>query len=175
MGGSPGMAAGPMDPGSMGGPPGMSGMGAPPGDPMGGQGMDPMGGQGPAPGALMPVDGPNGHALDAEVNPQFLQQASALPPDIFDVAAVATLVQSPELHAVVGQHLPNLEKAVDNLARVQLTLWMQESDLKERVGESVFDTLEQSLGSTFKSLGDIVLRLARGVQGAKDPEGYATP
>lgn len=205
MGGSLGMGAGPMDPSSLGGPPGMPGMGAPQGepmgagsmdpnslggspgmpgmplmgspqdDPMGGQGMNPTGGQGPALGALMPADGPNGHALDAEVNPQFLQQASALPPDIFDVAAVATLMQSPELHAVVGQHLPNLEKAVDNLARVQLTLWMQESDLKERVGESVFDALEQSLGSTFKSLGDIVLRLARGVQGAKDPEGYATP
>lgn len=195
MGGPPSMGAGmgdpmggqDMDPNSMGGPPGMSGMGANQGDPMGGQGMDPggqgmggqgmdpMGGQGQAPGALMPVDGPNGHALDTEVNPQFLQQASALPPDIFDVAAVATLVQSPELHAVVGQHLPNLEKAVDNLARVQLTLWMQESDLKERVGESVFDALEQNLSSTFKSLGDIVLRLARGVQGAKDPESYATP
>ena len=120
------------------------------------------------PGAMMPVDGPNGHALESEVNPQFLQQASALPPDVFDVAAVATLVQSPELHAVVGQHLPNLERAVDNLARVLLTLWMQESDLRMRVGESVFDGLEQNLSSTFKNLGDIVLRLARGVQGAKD-------
>ncbi len=185
MGAPPGMGASPMDPNSMGGGPGMPPMGDPMGtgamdpnamgDPMGGQGMDPMGGQAPAPGAVMPVDGPNGHALDTEVNPQFLQQASALPPDIFDVAAVATLMQSPELHAVVGQHLPNLEKAVDNLARVLLTLWMQESDLKERVGESVFDALEQNLGSTFKSLGDIVLRLARGVQGAKDPESYATP
>lgn len=154
-------------------------------DPMmpGQQGMDPMTGQGapgmaqggPSPGAMMPVDGPNGHALESEVNPQFLQQAGALPSDVFDAAAVATLVQSPALHAVVGQHLPNLEKAVDNLARVLLTLWMQESDLKERVGETTFDGLEQNLSSTFKSMGDIVLRLARGVQGAKDPDGHAAP
>jgi hypothetical protein len=163
MGGAPGMP-GMGDPGGMGGAPGMPGMG----DPGGMGGAEP-----PMTGAMMPVDGPNGHALDAEVNPQFLQQASALPPDVFDVAAVAALVQSPELHAVVGQHLPNLEKAVDNLARVLLTLWMQESDLKVRVGESVFDGLEQNLTSTFKSLGDVVLRLARGVQGAKDPENHA--
>lgn len=130
---------------------------------------------GPPPGAMMPSDGPNGHAIESEVNPQFLQQASALPADVFDAAAVATLVQSPALHAVVGQHLPNLEKAVDNLARVLLTLWMQESDLKERVGETTFDGLEQNLTSTFKGMGDIVLRLARGVQGAKDPDGHAAP
>lgn len=168
-------------------PPGMAGPqagmgGAPPMMP-GQPGMNPMMSQGdpgmqpgaPPLGAMMPVDGPNGHALESEVNPQFLQQAGALPSDVFDAAAVATLVQSPALHAVVGQHLPNLEKAVDNLARVLLTLWMQESDLKERVGETTFDGLEQNLTSTFKSMGDIVLRLARGVQGAKDPDGHASP
>lgn len=165
----PGMTSGP----GMGGmPPGMPGQ--PSMDPSMGQAGPGMAG-GPPPGATMPVDGPNGHALESEVNPQFLQQAGALPSDVFDAAAVATLVQSPALHAVVGQHLPNLEKAVDNLARVLLTLWMQESDLKERVGETTFDGLEQNLSSTFKSMGDIVLRLARGVQGAKDPDGHAAP
>lgn len=171
-------SAGTMPPG-MAGSPGMEGM--PPGmssqpgmDPSMGQGDPSMAG-GPPPGAMMPSDGPNGHAIESEVNPQFLQQASALPADVFDAAAVATLVQSPALHAVVGQHLPNLEKAVDNLARVLLTLWMQESDLKERVGETTFDGLEQNLTSTFKGMGDIVLRLARGVQGAKDPDGHAAP
>lgn len=161
--GMPTGAAPGMDPGMGGGmPPGMQ------------PGMDPSMGAGPPPGAMMPTDGPNGHSLETEVNPQFLQQAGALQPDIFDAAAVATLVQSPALHAVVGQHLPNLEKAVDNLARVLLTLWMQESDLKERVGETTFDGLEQNLSATFKNMGDIVLRLARGVQGTKDPDNYAT-
>jgi hypothetical protein len=171
-------AGGAMPPGMLGGP-GVEGM--PPGMP-GQPGMDPSMSQvdpsmvgGPPPGAMMPVDGPNSHAFESEVNPQFLQQAGALPSDVFDAAAVATLVQSPALHAVVGQHLPNLEKAVDNLARVLLTLWMQESDLKERVGETTFDGIEQNLSSTFKSMGDIVLRLARGVQGAKDPDGHASP
>lgn len=185
MSGSPmGDLSMPADPNSMGAS--QMGSASMPGvDPMGGMsgmsgaqgtGVDPTMGAGePPPGAMMPVDGPNGHALDTEVNPQFLQQAGALAPDVFDVAAVATLVQSPELHSVVGQHLPHLEKAVDNLARILITLWMQESDLKTRVGEAEFDGIEQSLSTTFKSLGDIVLRLARGVQGAKKSEDYAAP
>src|SRR5690606_5031715 len=127
--------------------PSMSGM--PP------QGMDPSMGGMPGmmgPGAMMPIDGPNAHTREDEVNPQFLEQAAQLhSADVFDAAAVATLAQSPALHGVVGQYLPNLEKAVDNLARVLLTLWMQEADLKERVGEETFDGLEQGLQTTFKS------------------------
>lgn len=162
MGGTPPMGGMPMDPSMSGMPP---------------QGMDPSMGGMPGmmgPGAMMPIDGPNAHTLEDEVNPQFLEQAAQLhSADVFDAAAVATLAQSPALHGVVGQYLPNLEKAVDNLARVLLTLWMQEADLKERVGEETFDGLEQGLQTTFKSMGDLVLRLARGVQGVKEPDAHA--
>ncbi len=163
----PGMGGG--DPSMMGGDPSMGGMppggGMPGGDPsmMGGQPQQP-------PMAMMPPDGPNAMALPQEVNPQFLDQAAALhSADMFDAAAVATLAQSPALHGVVGQYLPNLEKAVDNLARVLLTLWMQEADLKPQIGEQTFSGLEENLQSTFKGLGDLVLRLSRGVQAIKEP------
>lgn len=184
------------DPSMMGGPPGMDpsqgmdpSMGGQPGmDPS--QGMDPsmMGGQPPQPGmdpsmgqpqpppmAMMPPDGPNAQTLPQEVNPQFLDQAAQLhSADMFDAAAVATLAQSPALHGVVGQYLPNLEKAVDNLARVLLTLWMQEGDLKPQIGEQTFSGIEENLQTTFKGLGDLVLRLSRGVQSIKDPDNHAT-
>jgi hypothetical protein len=125
--------------------------------------------------AMMPPDGPNAQTLPQEVNPHFLDQAAQLhSADMFDAAAVATLAQSPALHGVVGQYLPNLEKAVDNLARVMLTLWMQESDLKPQIGEQTFSGLEENLQSTFKGLGDLVLRLSRGVQSIKDPEDHAS-
>lgn len=141
---------------------------------MAGQGQDPSMGGMPPSNAMMPPEGPNAGSLQSEINPQFLGQAAQLnSADAFDAAAIALLAQSPELHSVVGQYLPNLEKSVDNLARVMLTLWMQESDLKERVGEETFDGLEQALQATFKGMGDLVLRLARGVQGAKDPEPHA--
>ena len=92
---------------------------------------------------------------------------------MFDAAAVATLAQSPALHGIVAQYLPNLEKTVDNLARVRLTLWMQEGDLKPQIGEQTFADLDENLQSTFKGLGDLVLRLSRGVQAVKEPDASA--
>lgn len=187
-GGAPGGQPG-MDPSMMGGggapsalDPSMLGGGQPGGmDPSmgmgGGQpGMDPSMGQQPQqpPNAMMPPDGPNAQTLPQEVNPHFLDQAAALhSADMFDAAAVATLAQSPALHGIVGQYLPNLEKAVDNLARVLLTLWMQESDLKPQIGEQTFSGLEDNMQSTFKGLGDLVLRLSRGVQAIKEPGDHA--
>ena len=176
MGGQPGMGQDP----SMGGQPGMDpsmGMGGQPGMQPGGQpSMDPSMGQQPQqpPMAMMPPDGPNAQTLPQEVNPHFLDQAAQLhSADMFDAAAVATLAQSPALHGVVGQYLPNLEKAVDNLARVLLTLWMQESDLKPQIGEQTFSGLEDSLQTVFKGLGDLVLRLSRGIQAVKEPDNHA--
>jgi len=166
MGGMPGG----MDPSmGMGGPGGAPGM-----DPSQMGGMGGMGQQPQPPNATMPADGPNTQALQQEVNPQFLMQAAQLhSADMFDAAAVATLAQSPELHGVVEQYLPNLEKAIDNLARVLLTLWMQEPDLKQQIGESAFAGIEENMQSTFKGLGDLVLRLSRGVQAVKEPDDHA--
>lgn len=191
-GAGPGASAPGMDPSMMGGggapsglDPSMLGGGQPGGmDPSMGMGggapggqpdMDPSMGQQPQPpNATMPPDGPNARTLLQEVNPSFLNQAAALhSADMFDAAAVATLAQSPALHGVVSQYLPNLEKSVDNLARVLLTLWMQESDLKPQIGEQTFSGLEDNMQSTFKGLGDLVLRLSRGVQAIKEPGDHA--
>lgn len=157
---------------SMGGQPPMGGMplggGMPPGGGMG------MGGQPQMPSAMMPPDGPNAQSLDMEVNPQFLDQAAQLhSADMFDAAAVASLAQSPALHGIVAQYLPNLEKAVDNLSRVLLTLWMQEYDLKAQIGETTFTGLEENLQATLETLGGLVLRLSRGVQALKEPDEHA--
>lgn len=147
------------------------GAGGPPGtDPS----MSPQQPQQEPPHAMMPPDGPNAQTLPQEVNPHFLDQAAQLhSADMFDAAAVATLAQAPALHGVVGQYLPNLEKAVDNLGRVLLTLWMQEVDLKPQVGEQTFSGLEDNLQTVFKGLGSLVLRLSRGIQAVKEPDNHA--
>jgi hypothetical protein len=150
----PAVAADPMMDGTA---PGMSG------DPMMAGGQDPNMGAPPPPMAMMGADGPSADALATEINPQFLEQAGRLQStDVFDAAAVASLAQSPEVKELVGQYLPNLEKALDNLGRVLLTLWMQEPEIKTDVGESTFADLEDNLRGTFKSLGDLVLKLSQG-------------
>ena len=139
------------------------GMGAPP--PGMDQGMSPDMGQGmdqpaPPPMAMMGQDGLSASAMEQQVNPQFLEQAAQLQSDdVFDAAALASLAQSPILKDLVSQYMPNLEKALDNLGRTLLTLYMQEPELKQELGESSFRDLEDNLRATTKSMGDLVLRL----------------
>jgi len=176
-----------MDPSMMGAAPGS----ALPMAPQGGQpGMDPsmmgqdpsMMGQDPSmmgqpqqpPMAMMGPDGPSTNGFGQEVNPQFLQQASQLPGDMFDAAAVASLAQSPAVKEIVGQYLPNLEKAVDNLGRVLLSLEMQEPTLKQEVGEAAFTDLEETLRSTFRSMGDLVLKLSQSAHSIEGQYGHAS-
>jgi len=185
-GGTTGMGHPGMDPSGMGGQPGMdpSMMSAAPGSalpmaPNGQPGMDPsmdpsMQGQQMPPMAMMGPDGPSSNALDQEINPQFLQQAAQLPSDMFDSAAVASLAQSPAVKEIVGQYLPNLEKAVDNLGRVLLSLEMQEPTLKAEIGETAFSQLEEMLRDTFRSMGTLVLQLSQSAHAIEDPAGHAT-
>lgn len=161
-----GQQMGGMDP-SMGG--GMSGM-----DPsMQGQmgGMDPsMQGMQQPPMAMMSEDGLNGGSIQNQINPQFLDQASQLAgSDMFDAAAVSALAQSPMVKELVGQYVPNLERALDNLGRILLTLWMQEGALKSELGEEAYSELEDKLLSTHKDMGELVLRLSQNANIIKDP------
>ena len=150
----------PMDPSMMGQDPSM-------------MGQDPsMMGQEPPmpPMAMMGQDGPSANALEEEINPQFLEQAGQLQSDdIFDAAAVSSLAQSPAIKELVAQYVPNLEKALDNLGRVVLSLWMQEPDLKTDVGDAAFADLEDSLRTTFKNLGNLVLKLSQSAHTIRGP------
>jgi hypothetical protein len=122
-----------------------------------------VGGAMPPPMAMMGPDGPSAQSLAAEINPQFLEQAARLQSgDIFEAGAVASLAQSAAVRELVGQYLPAIERALDNLGRVLLTLWMQEPELKEEIGEAAFADLEENLRGTFKGLGDLVLKLNQG-------------
>jgi hypothetical protein len=169
QGGQPGM-----DPSMMGGQPGMdpSMMGMDPS--MMGQDPSMMGQPQQPPMAMMGPDGPSTNGFGQEVNPQFLQQASQLPGDMFDAAAVASLAQSPAVKEIVGQYLPNLEKAVDNLGRVLLSLEMQEPTLKQEVGEAAFTDLEETLRSTFRGMGDLVLKLSQSAHSIEGQYGHAS-
>jgi hypothetical protein len=129
-----------------------------------------MGAGAPPPMAMMGPDGPSAQALESQINPQFLAQAAALQSgDVFDAAALSSLAQSPAVKELVGQYLPNLEKALDNLGRVLLSLWLQEPTLKGEIGEAAFADLEDNLQSTFKNLGDLVLKLSQSAHAIQGP------
>jgi len=162
-GGAGGMPpAPPMDP-SMGQPMDPS-MGQQPADPSmapyGAQGMDPTAGQ-PPPGPVMRTEEPSSNEIAAQVNPAFLEQAGQFQGmGAFDAGAVSSLSQNPSFKSISSQYAANLEDSVDDLGRTLLTLYMQEYELKEQLGEDAFVKLEDELRNTFKNLGELTLTMS---------------
>ena len=139
-------------------------MGQPPQDPSmspyGAQGMDPTAGQ-PPPGPVMRTEEPSSNEIAAQINPAFLEQAGQFQGmGAFDAGAVSSLAQTPSLKNISSQYAANLEDSVDDLGRTLLTLYMQESELKEQLGEDAFVKLEDELRNTFKNLGELTLTLS---------------
>ena len=172
------MGAPPMAMPGMGGPEGMPPEGAmPPGGAMPPQGapqgpMPPGGGgmQAPAPdaampggmGAVMQTESPSASEIQQQVNPQFLEQAAGLnDTQAFDAAAISSMAQSPSFRDMVVDYVPTLERALDNLGRIMLTLWMQEGELQQQLGDEDYSQLEDNIRAVFEGLGELVLQMNR--------------
>ena len=126
------------------------------------------------PGALMTADDGSVESLMNQVNPQFMEQAGNLHDQgTFDAAALASMSQSPSLKDLVGAYLPNLEKSLDNVGRVLLTLWMDEVDIKEDIGNETFIALEDNLRQVFKGMGDLILKINQNTIVLKGPNDTA--
>lgn len=124
--------------------------------------------------AAMTSDDPSPEALAAQVNPQFAEQAAQLQDKgVFDSAALASMAQSPALKDMVSAYLPNLEKSLDNIGRVLLTLWMDESKIKDDVGDEAYISLEDNLRTTFRGLGDLIRKINQTTMVMKAPNDTA--
>lgn len=101
-------------------------------------------------------------AIAQQINPGLVEQADVLQDEgVFDTAAISMLASSPVLQDVVATYVPNMEKCLDNVGRVLLTLWMTETETKEAIGDEAFVLLEDKLRTVFKALGDVVIALSR--------------
>jgi hypothetical protein len=136
----------------------------PPAPPMqgGDPNTDPMAQQQEAPPApVMNTEEPSSVEIASQVNPNFLQQAGQFQDmGAFDAGAIGSLSQTPSLKDISTQYAANLEDSVDDLGRTLLTLYMQESELKEQLGDDAFVALEEQLRNTFKNLGKLTLTLS---------------
>lgn len=170
---------GPMDPSMMGAGAAVPGLGGAPqqGQPMPGQqpqgqpgqqqgqpgqpGMDPNAqAQQQPPQAMMASDDGSVDTMQQQVNPQFIEQAGQLnDAGTFDAAALSSMAQTPSLKEMVAGYLPNLEKSLDNLGRVLLTLWMDEMSIKGDIGDDAYISLEDNLRATFRGMGDLILKI----------------
>jgi hypothetical protein len=111
---------------------------------------------------VMPEGPPNPQMVAQQINPEMADSAGDLGnAGIFDMATLSMLAASPVLHEIVATYVPNLEKAVDNLGRILLTLWMQEGEVKAAIGDLEYTTLEERLRTVFKGLGELVIKINR--------------
>ena len=105
-----------------------------------------------------------------QINPEMVEQVEELQQrGIFDTAAVGMLAEAPLLQEIVTAYVPNLEKGLDNLGRILLTLWMKEEETKLAIGDDAYISLEDKLRAVFKNLGEIVLDLSHNAT-SKAPE-----
>ena len=123
--------------------------------------------QQPPPMPMMAEEPFSAETVANQINPEMVDQASELKDQgVFDTAAIAMLSGVSALQDAVSNYIPNMETALDNLGRVLLTLQMKEPETKEAIGEESFVSLEDSLRSVFKSLGDTILMLSHNAQSA---------
>lgn len=159
-----------MDPAMMQGgmaPQGMAPQGMPPG-------MDPVMMQGDMapPRAVMTDAALDAGALEAAVNPDFLDRAAELDQaDVFDAAAIASLAQNRTLRPLVQSYVPNAEETLDNVARLKLNFDLKEGLLKKELGNTEYTEMRQTLDDTFEALGALLLKLHR----TTDPVGPSSP
>jgi hypothetical protein len=124
-------------------------------------------------GAAMTTETPSAQEIQQQVNPQFLEQAGALNDQgAFDAATIASMSQSASFRDMVVDYVPTLERALDNLGRIMLSLWLQEGELKEQIGEEEYTDLEDNLRAVFEGLGALVLQINRNAI-VMDPENAA--
>lgn len=134
----------------------------------------------PPPMAMMDAGQNSDPAMIAEqINPKMVDQAEGLQDEgVFDTAAISMLASAPVLQDVVATYVPNMEKCLDNIGRVLLTLWMTEGDTKEAIGDEAFVILEDKLRTVFKSLGEVIITLSQNavseVPDAQAQQGQAT-
>jgi hypothetical protein len=75
------------------------------------------------------------------------------------------------LQELISTYVPNLEKCLDNLGRILITLWMQETEVKESIGDEAFVGLEEKIRNIFKGLGEVILDINSKTVGGQEMGG----
>jgi len=142
--------------------------------------MPPPGtGPGPVPTAPpveepMPVEQPMAAEQLAQQAMPPMEQATELAPygaedsaDAFEATAIGSMATNPDLRGVISTYLPALEDALDHMARILLSLWIQEDEYRAELGEKDFSELEERMRTVFNNLGQLVLRINQTAMAAK--------
>ena len=97
---------------------------------------------------------------NAPMDPAMMDQAAGMAdPEMFDAAALGTLAEHSPIKELVSNYVPSIEKSIDHIGRILVSMWMKGSELRQQMGEENYTNLEDRLRSMFRGLGEVVLKL----------------
>jgi hypothetical protein len=114
---------------------------------------------------------------DADARRSALTAARLGQKEVFDVSSVARLVHMTDADSLVDSYLGDLLLAVDRIGRILFLYYWHHDKFSDRYGQQDMLDLEDSLKSTFKSLGELVLFLKQKTietQQTSNPEATLT-
>jgi hypothetical protein len=112
------------------------------------------------PPPIMPEGPVSAENLEQQMNPQFLQDAAALQDQgVFDATAIASMAKQRGVSALLQNYAPSVEKALDNLGRMLLLLYVKEGEIKTQIGAEAYEETEQKVRDVFRGLGDALLAI----------------
>lgn len=143
-------------PGTM--PPEMGAM--PPGAMPPEMGAMPPGAMPPEMGAMPPgAEGPAAMELASQMEGPMGAAAQLKDPAAFEATSIGTMAADSNLRESVADYMPTLEEALDNLGRILLTMWLQEYDLRQELGDEAYTGVESQLLTVFQNLGSLILKI----------------
>ncbi len=91
--------------------------------------------------------------------------------ELFNASAIATLIGLNPLNEAVAEELPSVEKALDSVARILLTVQVREADLTQQLGGKEYSDLEANLKRVLIGIGSILLTINKQKNMTSLPEG----
>jgi hypothetical protein len=91
--------------------------------------------------------------------------------DVFDAAALASLIQSYRPTELVDRFLPTLVAGMDRLGRMLFLIYWHYEDFAERYGEQDIQEFIDNIRTVFEQMGDVII-FAKKKSLAGDPEHY---
>ncbi len=97
--------------------------------------------------------------LDSGSVEEILQAAETGEREVFDTSAIANLIDSSDIDALILRFSKDLNVALDRLGRLQFLMMIHKKKFLDRFGGDDTAELEDSINSVFKNLGELVLKL----------------
>lgn len=117
---------------------------------------------------IMSTEEPSAEEIAQQINPEFLQQATGLNQQgVFDVSALGEIQRAAqrtgdaESRGLGEGNDKDISATVDDLGRTLLTMQLRQDELRQQLGDTTYQDLEDQVRNTFKGLGKLSLELSQ--------------